>query len=1298
MPESSGAIWGGMGFVRWKATLPSLPFSDFPMTRRLSLLLLVGCVCALSIARGATRNVPFASAEATNSSAADSLLLDQYPDAYAAYSLRKLRSDYNGPAIRVRRTSDSAEQDFGFTSEGNLDVIAIENWLSGSDGEVVTWYSQVFGTPNMSAAGAPEIAQGGTVITDSDGDPTIQISTAGSEGFSASGLSIPYDDWSLSVVGEITGSDGNSRGLYYPDGPGFTNVGAPENDELSVFYEDVDGTFNQSDNISVPWQEAIYTIHFSSSEVEIWLNDESVWSQPTGANTGTTTNFTLFYRGDTNGGVTGQVSEVFMYPSFSSDQELYDRYDNANSYWSVGPTGTNREAVLPQRTDWQVTLYDWLETLSEEDVTLPNGTISWDGTYADNDELADLWLKVKGLSASSSTRSHPGWYVLDNGNGKGIEATGSVKIPHDPKGNGDYAGNPPRSWANEPALLYDTSIPLSGGGEGNPWYGEPAMARRALVIAAVDMMMHQAENGFSNWTDMHGKAMLSWAEVYRWCKSELPSEVQTAFEKGIEHSLDLIIDRGARAVNTNMDMFAMQGAADFYMATNDTALQNKAVDAVRKTLLGDVDATVDGPKHEVFAVAGRQGGVFDPSGFIMEGGQPDIFYMGESMYHLLGALQAVKDRSTGSVPSEWAFLETVTQRIQEWMTYQMFYDPHVLSSNLESDENLIQAGAGFAGRTGAGVPSGQADYVWKKFAIADISDEYAFIPTLGNIGPSGEIPTPSNMEASINNKLSYIDGEMSNTYSNGPDDWSGWSPWTKATPYLPPEGWYSNLKSLADKNDPKIENVPAARDGVTWNKTFGGPATNGGQYWSYKQTDANGEPWGFFVEAQAKQGTYGGWYGGKIETFWSESTGVVLLNRHGKTGCDGSNEDSVCWNNLDEKAGHHVWGRDENGNGFTTLLLRGREISRTSTFDTDGSPPTVTVNNIFNDGTNKKPGEETGSEIEGSFEVENKFETQSNGLKVTHSLSSDQTDDVKELWASLPVFLRSYNPERAGDDAQGQMDDTSIEYWDGASWSAVPEDQDSDGVPEIVTTDALRLGRDYQDGKGIQYAYVSFASNQDLRLSLEKYYDPYQTKTGVRTVHIDLHGNPGTTKTLPASKSVSYTIQTTEPALGALFTEQDVSLRKGSNLISAALAPEHAHMDSVFAGVAADVVEVKNEAGERYRPADGVNEIGHWDRDEAYVVYAESGATLSLQGTPVDTSSIALDEGWNWVPYSRSSALAVEEALTSIQDVLVMVKDEAGRAYVPGEGIEELSTLTPGEGYRVYVSSSTTLTYPAGSN
>jgi hypothetical protein len=70
-------------------------------------------------------------------------LLDIYPNAAVAYSLRKLRDAYTGSSIRVRR-GDLTEQDFGFDINDNLDTDAIVNFfgnnllLQSENFEVVT--------------------------------------------------------------------------------------------------------------------------------------------------------------------------------------------------------------------------------------------------------------------------------------------------------------------------------------------------------------------------------------------------------------------------------------------------------------------------------------------------------------------------------------------------------------------------------------------------------------------------------------------------------------------------------------------------------------------------------------------------------------------------------------------------------------------------------------------------------------------------------------------------------------------------------------------------------------------------------------------------------------------------------------------------------------------------------------------------------------------------------------------------------------------------------------------------------
>jgi len=92
-------------------------------------------------------------------------LLDTYTGAAAAYSLRKLSSDYSGNAITV--TTDGIDsQDIGF-SGSNLDTAALESFAGSGDAYVSTWYDQSGNSRNFTQstfANMPKIVSSGTTI------------------------------------------------------------------------------------------------------------------------------------------------------------------------------------------------------------------------------------------------------------------------------------------------------------------------------------------------------------------------------------------------------------------------------------------------------------------------------------------------------------------------------------------------------------------------------------------------------------------------------------------------------------------------------------------------------------------------------------------------------------------------------------------------------------------------------------------------------------------------------------------------------------------------------------------------------------------------------------------------------------------------------------------------------------------------------------------------------------------------------------------------------------------------------
>jgi hypothetical protein len=108
-----------------------------------------------------------------------SYLLDQFPSAAAAYSLRKLRSAYSGNCIRVRRSSDVVDQDFGFINNV-LDLTALQTFIGVNTGYIITWYDQSGNGNNATntvTLNCPIIILSGVLQTQG-GKPTIYFNSA----------------------------------------------------------------------------------------------------------------------------------------------------------------------------------------------------------------------------------------------------------------------------------------------------------------------------------------------------------------------------------------------------------------------------------------------------------------------------------------------------------------------------------------------------------------------------------------------------------------------------------------------------------------------------------------------------------------------------------------------------------------------------------------------------------------------------------------------------------------------------------------------------------------------------------------------------------------------------------------------------------------------------------------------------------------------------------------------------------------------------------------------------------------
>ena len=152
---------------------------------------------------------------------APSLLLDLYPSAAAAYSVRLLRSAYSGSAIRVRRSSDNTEQNIGFTALGNLDTSSLTSFCGSGDGFVTTWYDQSGNANNATqttAANQPQIVSSGSVIN-VNSKPSL-LTDGTNDSFTITSISTNSTNYTLFNVGKRSASGVKYVGMAGNTSPG----------------------------------------------------------------------------------------------------------------------------------------------------------------------------------------------------------------------------------------------------------------------------------------------------------------------------------------------------------------------------------------------------------------------------------------------------------------------------------------------------------------------------------------------------------------------------------------------------------------------------------------------------------------------------------------------------------------------------------------------------------------------------------------------------------------------------------------------------------------------------------------------------------------------------------------------------------------------------------------------------------------------------------------------------------------------------------------------------------------------
>jgi len=295
---------------------------------------------------------------AAGSSSADSntvtvlaTLLDIYPNASSAYSIRLLRgASYNNALLRVRRSSDNAEVDvfvdtnFQLSLNSNITSrtsgTTLATWVGVNSAFVTTWYDQSGNNNNAtqtSAANQPTIVSSGVLQTDL-GKAALQFS--GTTSFQAT---VNWTNLFATYTVARLNSNAPSVQSFYRDNGASNSTGviafnSTRSDTYRVRTSIL--TLSSINSTEFGTTTKLITLSSDASNGYAYINNGLRVSNAVSGNVGTIMYIGSNGAGNT-GGIAGPMSEWITYPS-NSNLSLINT--NINTYYNVYPIVSDPDA------------------------------------------------------------------------------------------------------------------------------------------------------------------------------------------------------------------------------------------------------------------------------------------------------------------------------------------------------------------------------------------------------------------------------------------------------------------------------------------------------------------------------------------------------------------------------------------------------------------------------------------------------------------------------------------------------------------------------------------------------------------------------------------------------------------------------------------------------------------------------------------------------------------------------------------------------------------------------------------
>jgi len=266
-----------------------------------------------------------------------SLLLDLYPNAAAAYSTRKLRTSYIGNAIKVRRSTDNAEQDIGFV-DGNLDTASLLAFCGVGSGFVTTWYDQSGNSNNaiqIIAINQPKIYDSSIGLTTLGGFPSLDFDGR-DDYLNLSNFSTFNNVTVLSVLGDLSFPPSNPRFYDLYDGTNHIQFLVDGSTTYKVKYDLWQAGLNATSFGSITTTHQLNFMLATNGANTLSINNTTISASPS-TNVGSAGGVgKIGARADLNGVtfMNGKFQEIVIYQSDQTINKLGIQ-NNINSYYNI---------------------------------------------------------------------------------------------------------------------------------------------------------------------------------------------------------------------------------------------------------------------------------------------------------------------------------------------------------------------------------------------------------------------------------------------------------------------------------------------------------------------------------------------------------------------------------------------------------------------------------------------------------------------------------------------------------------------------------------------------------------------------------------------------------------------------------------------------------------------------------------------------------------------------------------------------------------------------------------------------